>query len=198
MRAPGALLLCLRMLLLKRFGTALALFVVLFALLFIGCLGVGGGIAGATAGRGNREAQDLDTGFQVGQQAGAEFAENYRRIIFFWALGSSSLVSFTISFCGVLPWCRRRPRPPKLPSGPDNRSRKAELLLGFALCAGVADAKEFVLRTQANVMTEITFRSNHACEDPFNGFTLDAVFLDPQGRELRVPGFWAPTSGDSN
>src|SRR5580658_5674219 len=45
--------------------------------------------------------------------------------------------------------------------------------------------------TQANVMTEITFTASRSHTDPFNGVTLDVVFAEPQGRELRVPAFWA-------
>ena len=62
------------------------------------------------------------------------------------------------------------------------------------LWAGVAlavAAKEPGLRTEANVMVELTFRANRSYADPFNEVTLDVTFIDPRGRELRVPGFWA-------
>lgn len=45
--------------------------------------------------------------------------------------------------------------------------------------------------TAANVMIELTFTAARTYADPFNDVTLDAVFIDPQGRELRVPAFWA-------
>ena len=44
--------------------------------------------------------------------------------------------------------------------------------------------------TQANVMTELTFIASHSYSNPFTDVTLDVVFTDPQGRELRVPAFW--------
>ena len=40
-------------------------------------------------------------------------------------------------------------------------------------------------------MVELTFNAARAYADPFNQVTLDAVFRDPQGKELRVPAFWA-------
>lgn len=44
--------------------------------------------------------------------------------------------------------------------------------------------------TRANVMVEMTFNAAHDYADPFNQVTLDVVFVDPSGRELRVPAFW--------
>ena len=55
----------------------------------------------------------------------------------------------------------------------------------------VAAAKEIALRTDANVMVELTLRAQRNYADPFNEVTLDVTFIDPRGRELRVPGFWA-------
>ena len=40
-------------------------------------------------------------------------------------------------------------------------------------------------------MVELTFTATRTYADPFNEITLDASFRDPQGRELRVPAFWA-------
>jgi hypothetical protein len=40
-------------------------------------------------------------------------------------------------------------------------------------------------------MTEITFAAKSPHDDPFNSVTLDAVFTDPQGHELKVPAYWA-------
>jgi hypothetical protein len=45
--------------------------------------------------------------------------------------------------------------------------------------------------TQANVATELAFAASRSYSDPFNDVRLDVVFVDPQGRELRVPAFWA-------
>lgn len=42
-----------------------------------------------------------------------------------------------------------------------------------------------------NCMTEWSYRSGKTYADPFNDVTLDVVFTDPDGRELRVPAFWA-------
>jgi hypothetical protein len=53
-----------------------------------------------------------------------------------------------------------------------------------------AAAKELVAVTQANVMTEVSFTSRHVHQDPFNEVALDVIFLDPTGREMRVPAFW--------
>jgi hypothetical protein len=103
------------MLFLKRLGTSIVLLLILFVFLFIGSLAVGGAIAGARAGSGNAEAKDFQSGYRVGQEAGAEFARRYRGIIFLGALGVSGLVSITVCFSGFLPWCRRAPQPPKLP-----------------------------------------------------------------------------------
>ena len=77
-----------------------------------------------------------------------------------------------------------------------NVARKSAGKLVFALLvwAGLVlamAAKEQGLQTEANVMVELTFRSNRSYADPFNDVTLDVTFIDPRGRELRVPGFWA-------
>ncbi|HET6250547.1 MAG TPA: DUF4038 domain-containing protein [Tepidisphaeraceae bacterium] len=52
--------------------------------------------------------------------------------------------------------------------------------------ARAADA----VKTQANVMTEITFTSQTQHKDPFNQLTLDVVFTQPDGVKRKVPGFW--------
>lgn len=53
-----------------------------------------------------------------------------------------------------------------------------------------AMVKDSVLKTQANMLIELTFNATRTYPDPFNQVTLDAIFTDPNGRELRVPGFW--------
>src|SRR3954453_1873603 len=55
------------------------------------------------------------------------------------------------------------------------------------LAADAPQAKQ----TQANVMTELAFTAGKDYADPFNDVTLDVTFIDPTGRELRVPAFWA-------
>lgn len=104
------------MLFLKRLATSLVLFVFLFVVLYIGSLAVGGGIAGARAGREHPEVKDFKSGYEAGQQAGAEFARKYSGIIAIAALGVSGVASLALSFGGVLPWCRRTPQPPQLPN----------------------------------------------------------------------------------
>jgi hypothetical protein len=60
------------------------------------------------------------------------------------------------------------------------------------ICAAVGSQPR--LKTQANVMVEITLAATRSYGDPFNEVTLDAIFIDPKGRELRVPAFWAGTN----
>ena len=45
--------------------------------------------------------------------------------------------------------------------------------------------------TETNVMIELPFTSTEAHKDPFNDVTLDVVFTDPNGKDFRVPAFWA-------
>jgi hypothetical protein len=71
------------------------------------------------------------------------------------------------------------------------------LALWVAILAILASAeartfgKEASFQTQANVMVELSFTANRKHGDPFNDVTFDAVFVDPQHHEVRVPGFWA-------
>ncbi len=63
------------------------------------------------------------------------------------------------------------------------------MLLGVA-CLGVsAHAERY--RTKENVVVEITLRSVGEHSDPFNELTVDAVFREPSGAQVRVPAFWA-------
>jgi hypothetical protein len=68
--------------------------------------------------------------------------------------------------------------------------KKWFIIFLFAFCAPAAFAKMPILQTQANVMIELTFTASRAYADPFNEVTLDVIFQDPRGRELRVPAFW--------
>ena len=45
--------------------------------------------------------------------------------------------------------------------------------------------------TQVNVMIELPFTAGKPHNDPFNDITLDVIFKNPAGQELRVPAFWA-------
>src|SRR5437660_1417094 len=76
---------------------------------------------------------------------------------------------------------------------PSWRRALPPLLLWIAL-ALVAPAKDVVLETEANVMVELTFTASEHYADPFNELTLDVIFVDLQGREFRVPAFWAGTN----
>jgi hypothetical protein len=67
----------------------------------------------------------------------------------------------------------------------------ALLLALFPATPLSAAPKERVLRTEANVAVELTLTASRTYADPFNEVTLDVTFIDPRGRELRVPGFWA-------
>ena len=71
--------------------------------------------------------------------------------------------------------------------------RNSLLALFTALTFG-ATAKAAVRQTEANVMVELTLTANRTHADSFNDVTLDVVFAEPKGRELRVPAFWAGTN----
>jgi hypothetical protein len=64
-------------------------------------------------------------------------------------------------------------------------------LLVWAGIISITWAKEGALISQANVMVETALVSDRTYSDPFNQVTVDVIFTDPQGRELRVPAFWA-------
>lgn len=78
-----------------------------------------------------------------------------------------------------------------------NRSGWRQPLVALLVWAGltlVVVAKDSVLKTEANVMVEVTLTAKQSYADPFNDVTLDVVFIEPKGRELRVPAFWAGTN----
>ena len=72
-------------------------------------------------------------------------------------------------------------------------SRSALFFLSwfYVNSAIAARAAEGSHQTPANVMAEFTFTAARSHADSFNTVTLDAVFVDPQGKEFRVPAFWA-------
>lgn len=53
-----------------------------------------------------------------------------------------------------------------------------------------AQKKDTIIYTQPNRIVELTFISARKYPDPDNQLTVDAIITDPNGRELRVPGFW--------
>jgi hypothetical protein len=78
--------------------------------------------------------------------------------------------------------------------GTHNKQNCLKTFLTLLVWAGLiyaATGAQPPLQTQANVMVEITLTATRAYNDPFNQVTLDAIFVDPKGRELRVPAFWA-------
>jgi len=104
------------MLWLKRLGTFLVLFLFLFMLVFFGSLAVGGAVAGAQARTGDSAPTDIRSGFELGQRAGQNFARRYRGPIARWCCVASLPIALVVSISGVLPWCRKPARPPKLPA----------------------------------------------------------------------------------
>ncbi len=68
-------------------------------------------------------------------------------------------------------------------------SKVAIAALAFCYGAIVSRADE-AKTTSANVIVEIPFTAQREHEDPFNTITLDVIFTDPSGHELRVPAFW--------
>lgn len=63
------------------------------------------------------------------------------------------------------------------------------LILFAALFAKISRAE--VRATEANVVVELSFESTRRYADPFNDVSVDAIVIDPAGKELRVPAFWA-------
>ncbi|MEX2593930.1 MAG: DUF4038 domain-containing protein [Anditalea sp.] len=65
------------------------------------------------------------------------------------------------------------------------------LLLSFQLPIHASGrSMDTVAKTQANMLVELTFTAAQSYSDPFNQVILDAIFTDPNGHELRIPGFW--------
>ncbi len=54
-----------------------------------------------------------------------------------------------------------------------------------------AFAKYGMLEVEANRVSEITLSAKASYADPFNEVVLDVIYRCPDGRELRVPAFWA-------
>ena len=62
-------------------------------------------------------------------------------------------------------------------------------LIAIACCAGLTNAQP--TRTEANRVIEIELRSDIQYENPFIEIELGVMVSQPDGKELRVPGFWA-------
>jgi hypothetical protein len=63
-------------------------------------------------------------------------------------------------------------------------------LLGALLCL-LRPLGAAPLTTEAHRMVEVSFESAKTYADPFNEVSLEAVFITPEGKSLRVPAFWA-------
>ena len=62
-------------------------------------------------------------------------------------------------------------------------------LVVLICCAGLTRAEP--ISTEANRVVEIELRSETQYENPFTEIELDVIVTQPNGKELRVPGFWA-------
>ena len=66
------------------------------------------------------------------------------------------------------------------------------LVLLVCLARGYPSAAQAAeQRVEANRMVEFAFTSEKVYNDPFNEVEMVGIFRTPQGRELRVPAFWA-------
>jgi hypothetical protein len=65
------------------------------------------------------------------------------------------------------------------------------LLLSGPTPAAAREPADSGRSVEANRMIELTFTSEKTYADPFNQLDLAALFRRPDGKELRVPGFWA-------
>ncbi len=66
------------------------------------------------------------------------------------------------------------------------------LVLLVCLARGYPSAAQAAeQRVEANRMVEFAFTSEKVYNDPFNEVEIVGIFRTPQGRELRVPAFWA-------
>jgi hypothetical protein len=79
-------------------------------------------------------------------------------------------------------------------SRPVARARFREIhgltLVGQALAVAASSTQPLAV-AEANRVAEVTLRSEKTYADPFNEITVDGVFTDPNGRQFRVPAFWA-------
>jgi len=84
--------------------------------MFVVTLAIVGGVVGAQAAASNPKAKDYKSGYAAGHAAGYEVGKKYGSAILLGSFGVSAIASGTIPFTEVLPWCRRKPQPPPLPS----------------------------------------------------------------------------------
>ena len=72
-----------------------------------------GVIVGSRAGG---KAADFHAAYAAGEVAGSEASRKYGQLTLLAAMGTAAVASVAISFSGILPWCRKEPKPPPLPS----------------------------------------------------------------------------------
>ncbi|KAF0178157.1 MAG: hypothetical protein FD161_2094 [Limisphaerales bacterium] len=98
------------MLLFKRLVTTAVVFALLFCLLFVGALAVGGIIVSSRA-----IAKDPATKnrVEIAEKAGEEFGDKYGDTIGIGALVIAFPAALALAFSGTLPWCRKKPLLPE-------------------------------------------------------------------------------------
>jgi len=99
------------MTLLIRIATAIVLFVFFFVVVYFGICIIGAMINGAIVGVNQTNAHDS---FEAGRQVGADFVRHNIRAILLSSFLISLVTSVALSFSGILPWCRKSPKPPPL------------------------------------------------------------------------------------
>ena len=99
------------MLLLKRIITAMVLFVFLFVVVYLGICILGAAVSGAISGAGMTNQHDA---YEAGRQAGANFVRHNLKAIVLWSFVISLVGSLSLSFSGILPWCKKSSESPPL------------------------------------------------------------------------------------
>ena len=99
------------MLLFKRLLTSFILLLILWVALSICTAVVAGVVVGVRNARNNPNARDAQSSYASGAAAGDKVGEKYAGIVLLSTLGVSAAASLTISFTGILPWCRKKSQP---------------------------------------------------------------------------------------
>jgi hypothetical protein len=103
------------MLLFKRLVTSFILLLILWVVLCFGTIVVVAVIVGVRDATNNPKAKDFKSGYASGVAAGEKLGDTFDDIVLLSTLSISAVASFTISFGGVLPWCRKKSQPSALP-----------------------------------------------------------------------------------
>ena len=75
------------------------------------------------------------------------------------------------------------------PKQPEFLANSATALIAIICCACFAHAE--TNKTEANRVIEIELRSETQYKNPFTEIEIDAIVTQPNGKQLRIPGFWA-------